>query len=262
MQRHPSAAAFSKTVANQMGTVRGRSRVVLVHRGDLNDIRAGTRPRATYGSHLGMVTFGRASKLLIQECFCMLPDDRSAVPPKSWRFCPRSSALRFGTRSKRGTCTGVIQARFGMPLALCHRFRSASGRRSIFRSLAEYSHSAQAHPVRRRSSRSCSNPINLRQSGKICQPQPFRAAPRWRWRGVTLPHGSSQNLCRMPLGKRRLVAMAHSRRLSYNLGRRTRCTCSLATSTGNGGKRPALPGNCCPRRKVRIKIRAPTPARC
>ena len=74
MQRHSSAAPFSKTIAYQVGTMSGRSRVVLVHRGDLNDIRAATRPRATYGSHLGMVTFGRASKLLIQECFCRLAD--------------------------------------------------------------------------------------------------------------------------------------------------------------------------------------------
>ena len=39
-------------------------------------------------------------------------------------------ALRFGTRSEQGTCAGASQAHFGMTLALCHRFGSASGRRS------------------------------------------------------------------------------------------------------------------------------------
>ena len=115
---------------------------------------------------------------------------------------------------------------------------------------------------RRRSSRSCSNPIRLRRSDKLCQSQPFRVALRWRGRGVTLPHGSSQNLCWIPLGKRRLIPMAQFPTPSYNPGRRTRCTCSLATSNGNGGKTPAPPGNCCPRRKVQIRIRGPTPARC
>jgi len=118
------------------------------------------------------------------------------------------------------------------------------------------------YPGRRRSSRSCSKRIKLRYSDKLCQSQPFTLAVRRRLRGVTLPHGSSQNLCRIPLRKRRLVPMAQFPRLSYNPERRTRCTCSLAISNGNGAKTPALAGNCCPRRKVRIRIRGPTPARC
>lgn len=40
VQGHASAAPFSKTVANQVGTVSGRSCVVLVHWIDLNDSRA------------------------------------------------------------------------------------------------------------------------------------------------------------------------------------------------------------------------------
>lgn len=140
--------------------------------------------------------------------------------------------------------------------------RSASGRRSTLPASQNIPTAPKPYPGRRRSSRSCSNPIKVRHSGKLCQSQPFRVAVRWRWRGVTLPHGSSQNLCRIAISERRLVPMARFPTLSYNPGRRTRCTCSLATSNGNGGKTPALPGNCCPRRKVRIRIRGPTPARC
>ena len=140
--------------------------------------------------------------------------------------------------------------------------RSASGRRSTSPQPCRIFPQRPCLSRAARSSRSCSNPIRLRRSDKLCQSQPFRVAVRWRGRGVTLPHGSSQNLCWIPLGKRRLIPMAQFPTPSYNPGRRTRCTCSLATSNGNGGKTPAPPGNCYPRRKVQIRIRGPTPARC
>ena len=39
-----------------------------------------------------------------------------------WQFCPRPSALRFGTHSEQGTCGRVIPAHFGISFALCHTF--------------------------------------------------------------------------------------------------------------------------------------------
>ena len=99
----------------------------------------------------------------------------------------------------------------------------------------------------------------LRQTLSVSTVQSSTALARaWRYPAA----GSSQNLCWIPLGKRRLVPRAQFPTPSYSPGRRTPCTCSLATSNGNGGKTPAPPGNCCPRRKVHIRIRGPTPARC
>ena len=184
-----------------------------------------------------------------------------------WQFCPSRAALHFETRSKRGTCASVIQTHFGISLALCDRFRSASGR--PLRpppSLAEYSHNAQPIRVRRRSSRRCPKQIKVKHSDKQCQSQRFKVAVRSAWHGATLQNGSSQfkvNLRWTPFRESRLEPMARFPMPPYNnRGRQIRCTCSLATSNGNGVKRPALPGNCCRQRKVRIRIRGLTRGRC
>lgn len=131
-------------------------------------------------------------------------------------------------------------------------------------SLAEHSHSAEAHSGRRRSSKSCSNPIKVRHSEKHSHCQPFTRAALSAWHGVVLPNESTQfraNLRWILLRECRLVPIAHFPTPPYNPGRWIRCTCLLATSNGSGEKTRALPGNCCRRRKVRIRIRARMPGR-
>lgn len=186
-----------------------------------------------------------------------------------WQFCPSRSALRFGTRSEQGTCRRAIPAHFGISFALCHRFRSASGRRSTFPCLAECSHNAQPIRLRPRSSRRCPKQIKVRHSDKQCHSQAFKAALHWAWSGATLPNGSGQfrmNPRWIPFWDLRdnkvRFFQARFPIPSSNPQRRIRCTCLLATSNGNGGKRRALPGNCSRPRKVRIRIRGLTPGRC
>ena len=152
-----------------------------------------------------------------------------------------------------------------MPLALCHRFDLPLAGVRPLPSLAEYSHSAYALSGRRRSSRSCFKPIRFKHSDKACQCHRFRVTTHQAFRGLILPHGSIQfraNPGWIPFRERRIVLRACSPTPFYDLERPIRCTYSPATSNGNGGKTPALPGNCCRQRKVRIRIRGLTPARC
>ena len=118
---------------------------------------------------------------------------------------------------------------------------------------------------RRRSSRSCFKPIRFKHSDKPCQCHRFSVTTHQAFRGLILPHGSIQfraNPRWIPFRERRIVLMACSPTPFYDPERPIRCTYSPATSNGNGGKTPALPGNCCRQRRVRIRIRGPTPARC
>ena len=144
--------------------------------------------------------------------------------------------------------------------------RSASGRRSTFTPASQNIPTApKPYSGRRRSSRSCFKPIRFKHSDKPCQCHRFRVTTHQAFRGIILPHGSIQfraNPRWIPFRERRIVLMACSPTPFYDPEKPIRCTYSPATSNGNGGKTPALPGNCCRQRRVRIRIRGLTPARC
>lgn len=159
----------------------------------------------------------------------------------------------------------VIQTHFGMPLALCDRFRSASGRPFDLPPASQNIPATQPMRVRHRSSRRCPKQIKVNHSDRQCPSQRFTVALRSACHGATPRNGSSQfrvKLCWTPFREGRVEPMARFPIPPYNPGRRTRCTCSPATSNGNVGKKPALPGNCCWQRKVRIRIRGLTRGRC